>query len=89
MRCPQVAQFEIVTSGKSPMVLVEYISAEAGMRALMQLHNYRDDGNPSERGWIVSFTRSRVKVNSAPTMAAATVPATAIVTSESPAVSSV
>ena len=84
-----MTQFEIVTSGKSPMALVEYISAEAGMHALMQLHNYRDDGNPSERGWIVSFTRSRIEINSAPTMPAATMPATAVVASESPAASSV
>ena len=87
----QVVQFEIVAGSKSPMVLAEYISAEAGMHALMQLHNYRNDGNTSERGWIVSFTRSRVKVNSAPgaTMAASTMAASTTVESEPPAVSSV
>ena len=58
------------------MVLVEYNTPEAGMHALMELHNFRDDGNISERGWVVSFTRSRA--NASHVAGAATVPVTAV-----------
>ena len=73
MACLQVAQFEIIEA-KSHMALVQYMSPEAGMFALMQLHNFRPDGNVAERGWVVSFTRSRVK-NSAVAGAAPVAPA--------------
>lgn len=72
MACLQVTQFEIIEA-KSHMALVQYMSPEAGMFAMMLLHNFRADGNVAERGWIVSFTRSRVK-NSAVTGAAPVAP---------------
>lgn len=73
MACLQVVQFEI-KEAKSTMALVQYMSPEAGMFALMQLHNFRPDGNAAERGWVVSFTRSRV-TNAAGAGAAPVAPA--------------